>query len=648
MTDYDVLFQPIRLGQLELKNRIVMAPMGTNFGDGSGHVCEETVQYYTRRARGGVGLITTEAMYVHPSGAHRTGAMGIDCDELIPGLTSLTDAVHAAGGKIAAQLTHAGRVVGGAVRPADYARPWGPSALPHRKTGEMSHAMTTEEIRTVVKAFGAAAVRAKRGGFDAVEVHGTHGYLLMQFMSPLWNRRADEYGGSLENRMRFPIEVVEQIRESVGPDYPVIYRMGGSELLLGGMTLDHALALAVALEKAGVSAFHVSGGINETPEDMKNSIGTNYAPKGYFLNYAACVKKAVTVPVIAVGRLGDPDVAACAIAEHKSDMVCLGRQLLADPEWPNKVRENRTDEIVRCISCNRGCIEELCLQHSITCVQNPALGHETSPAVPPEKKKHILVAGAGLAGLEFAIQAALRGHSIEIWEARSFGGGQCTMAAQSPHKEDFQCLVDSRLKKLDTLGVPVSYNKTVTARDSAGFDLVAVCTGNVSQIPPFAWKNNPIVYEAFPLLQRNYKPPEKGSTAVVVGGGAVGLETAHLLADRGFCVHVIELADHIGNGFVPTAWAAFCESCASLDLHIHTCSQVKDIVQNTVVLELDGKETALTDVAMVVIAVGSRPDRSLLDELQKANVPCINIGGSNGAMNTLDVVCQAYEFGRIV
>ena len=638
------MFQPIQIGSLGLKNRLVMAPMGTNFGDASGCVSEEARRYYARRAAGGVGLILTEAMYVHISGAHRAGAIGIDRDERIPELRTLTDAVHKRGGKIAAQLTHAGRVVGGAVRGEGYPQAWGPSALTHRKTGERSHAMTEEEIRLIVRAFGDAAARARKSGFDAVEIHGTHGYLLMQFMSPLWNRRKDSYGGSLENRMRFPLEVARQVLASAG-GRPVIYRIGGSELLPGGMSPEDAQTLAAELERVGVSALHVSGGINETPADMKNSIGTNYAPEGYFVDLAADIRRKVSIPVIAVGRLGNPELAASVLAEGKADLVCLGRSLLADPEWPEKVRQGREAELVRCISCNRGCIEELCRQRSITCVQNPALGHETDAVEPPRQKKRILVAGAGLAGLEFAVQAAARGHAVEVWEAADAAGGQVELAARPPHKEDFRQLISSRLKKLEKLQVPVCWNRRVTAEDGRSFDLVAVCTGAVPKVPPVPWRDEPIVCDAFSLLRKKCGLPEAGDKAVVVGGGAVGLETAHLLADRGAHVWVVDVQPKLGNGFVPTAWAAFLESCASLHIEFCTSSCVKRVFGRTVILERQKCEEVLEGVSMVVTAIGSEPDAALEKSLRQAGVSYIVLGSCAGAVDTLGTVRQAYEQG---
>ncbi|MBQ6274608.1 MAG: FAD-dependent oxidoreductase [Oscillospiraceae bacterium] len=649
MQDHSILFQPIQIGPMTVKNRIVMAPMGTNFGKTDGLVRQEAVRYYTRRAKGGVGLIMTEAMYVHPSGAHRPGAMAIDSDDKLEGIRALTYSVHEAGGKIASQLTHAGRVVGGAIRPKGYEQSWGPSALVHRKTGELSHAMTLEEIQEVIEAFGQAAVRAKKGGFDAVEIHGTHGYLLMQFMSPLWNKREDAYGGSLENRMRFPLEVTKRILDAVGPDYPVIYRMAGSEQMPGGMTVDDAMALARELEKLGVSAFHVSGGINETPADMSRSIATNYSPEGYFVPYAQRLKQEVSVPVIVVGRLGDPDLAAQVVMDGKADMICMGRQLLADPEWPEKVRTGRDEDIVRCISCNRGCIEELCLQHSITCVQNPFLGHECTPIVPVERKKKVLVAGAGLAGLEFAVQAALRGHHVDVMEKDAQPGGQCSLAALPPHKGDFQRLVDSRLHKLERLGVSLRCGVTVTAETAAGYDFVAVCTGGEQRSLPFPWVQQPIVAPAYSILRRERPHPAPGQSALVIGGGAVGLETAHMLADEGVKVHVVELAETVGNGFVPTAWAAMKADLDRLGVEIYTSTHVTDLQEGKAFLAAKDREPwAIEDLSLVVQAVGIAPDKDLYAALVAAGIPCVSLGSCNGAGNTLEAVRQGYEAGVIL
>ncbi|MBQ6314760.1 MAG: FAD-dependent oxidoreductase [Mogibacterium sp.] len=644
MGKYDKLFKPVRIGSITLKNRIAMAAMGTNFGDSSGDVKQRAIDYYCKRAEGGTALLITEAVYVHLSGAHRKGAIAIESDSRIEGLRRLTDAVHSRGAMIAAQLTHAGRVVAGAIRGADYPLAWAPSAVKHRKTGEISHEMTKDEILLIEKSFAEAAVRAKASGFDAVEVHGTHGYLLMQFMSLISNKRTDEYGGSLENRMRFPLETIREMRKAVGDDYPIIYRIGAVELAEGGYGIEDAVALSVELEKCGVSAIDVSGGINETPDDMSRSIATYYTKEAYFTEYSKKIKAAVNIPVMVVGRLQDPDTALNCIEEGFGDIVVLGRQLIADPFWPQKVMAGETDRIDRCISCNRGCIEEICAQRPMSCVQNSQVGRENDVANAGPCSKKVLVAGAGLAGLEFALRAVQRGADVTVVELGEKAGGQCMLAAVPPGKEGFSKLVSSRVRRLKEAGVEIACNKEITADDAAGYDLVAV-TGIARPIKLKAdWTDSPICVDAQEILKGNIPVPPTGSKVLVVGGGAVGLETAHMIAEKGAATTVIDIAPSVGNGFVPTLWAVFSRKLAELNVDIKCGTHIAELDGNNAVLEdSEGHSCCMDGINMIVSAVGTRCDASLADELEAKGIDVIRIGTAAGGTNTLEVTRQAFD-----
>lgn len=643
MGKYNSLFEPIKIGDICVKNRIAMAAMGTNFGDSSGDVKQRAIDYYCKRAEGGCGLIITEAVYVHPSGAHRKGAIAIDNDSRLDGLKKLTEAVHSNGAMIAAQLTHAGRVVAGAIRTADYPLAWGPSAVKHRKTGEMSHEMTLDEIKLVEKAFAEAAVRAREAGFDAVEVHGTHGYLLMQFMSHVSNKRTDEYGGSLENRMRFPLETISMMREAVGEGFPIIYRIGATELIEGGYDIEDAVALSIELEKCGVSAINVSGGINETPDDMSKSIASYFTKEAYFTDYSRQIRSAVSIPVLVVGRLQNPDTALECIETGAADMICLGRQLIADPFWPSKVKDEKCDTIDYCISCNRGCIEELCMQHPMSCVQNSLAGRENAIRDSSPCSKKVLVAGAGLAGLEFAIRAKQRGADVTVAEIGDKAGGQCLLAAIPPGKENFNRLIESRVRKLNELGVGIIYKHEITADDADGYDLVAV-TGisNPVKLPLF-WSDSPLCKEALDILKGKIKLPPEGSNVVVVGGGAVGLETAHMLAELGMNITVVDIAPIAGNGFVPTVWAAFRKMLNELHVELKELTHISGMDGSTITLQGPEGTSCIENVSMIVSAVGSRCDTSLADELKAKGKECILIGCAAGGTNTLEVTRQALD-----
>ncbi|GHV45026.1 NADH oxidase [Synergistales bacterium] len=637
------LFEPIQIGGMTLKNRVVMAPMGNNYGAGDGYVSDLTIDHYVQRAKNDVGLIITEAMYVHPSGAHRKKAMGLTQEDFIPGLQKLTIAVHEAGGKIAAQLSHAGRVVPYAHRPGGLGS-LGPSSLPHRLTGEHCKEMTLEEIHEMADAFGIAAERARRSGFDAVEVHGTHGYLVMAFISRLWNRRADEYGGIIDNRIRFALEIVDAIRGKAGEDYPVIFRMAGDEMLSGGQTLEESAYLAKKLERAGVSALHVSGGNNETPQDMKNSIATMYTSPGYFVDYAAAIRAEVSIPVIAVGRLGDPELAEQVLEEGKADMICLGRSLLADPSWARKVRSGKKDEIVPCVACNMGCIERLSKQLSISCVQNPLLGRDLRREEIRRSSRNIMVIGAGLAGLEFALRAAEQGHKVEIFEQNSAPGGQVYLASLSPGKDIFKKLIDSRLLRLDALAVPIHYDSPVGLdTDFSGWDHIVVATGGQPFIPDLEWVEAPIVRDAFQVLKEGTRAPYRSAKAIVVGGGSIGLETAHMLGDNGFSVEVLELGEESGTNLVPTVRAALKQRLKESGVTVTLKSTVTAIEDDRVTISSEECDRVVEGVSLVTIAIGTHPDNDLAQKLTDRKLPVSLIGNSAGAPNALETVLQACE-----
>jgi len=639
------LFQPISIGSLTVKNRIAMAPMGNNYGAGDGYVSDRTIDHYVQRAKNDVGLIITEAMYVHPSGTHRKKAMGLTDDAFLPGLEALTNAVHDAGGKIAAQLSHAGRVVAYAHRPNGF-DPWGPSSVPHRMTGELSREMTLDEIHEMVKAFGTAALRARRGGFDAVEVHGTHGYLVMAFVSRLWNKRTDAYGGSLDNRIRFALEIVEAIRHHAGKDYPIIFRMAGEEMLPRGQTRDEGVYLAKKLEVAGVSALHVSGGNNETPNDMRKSIATMYGEPGYFVENASAIKSQVSIPVIAVGRLGDPMLAAQVLADGKADMICLGRPLLADPAWIKKVEAGKIDDIVPCIACNMGCIERLGKQLAITCVQNPLMGREPVFLEPAPISRNVLVVGAGLAGLEFALQNARRGHKVTLLEKGETSCGQVYLASRSPGKQLFMELIHSRTRKLKELGVEIQYGTPVdTAFYWKAYDHIVIATGGKPIIPDLPWTKAPIVQDAFKVLEEGTIAPQLGAKAIVVGGGSIGLETAHMLGENDFSVEVVELGEEPGFNLVPTIRAALAECLKQAGVTVTLSSTVTEIEGDTVTITSGKDSRIVSRVSLVVVAIGTQPDNALALELVDRGLVVSVIGNSAGALNALDTVLQACELG---
>jgi len=433
MKKFEKLFEPIKIGTMEVKNRFVVPPMGTNFANPDGSVSQQLIDYLVSRAKGGYGLIIVEVTAIDPLGKAIPLQPGIWDDKFIPGWKKLVDEVHKYGAKIAVQLHHAGRQT---TREVIGAQPVAPSPIPCPVDREMPRELTTEEVYELIEKFGDAARRARDAGFDAVEVHGAHGYLIAQFMSAYSNKRIDEFGGDFKGRMKFPVEIVKNIRRKVGNGYPVIFRFSGDERVPGGRTIDESRMVARVMEHVGVDALHVSTGVYGS---LPWLIAPSAVAPGYNIYAAEEIKKVVNTPVIAVGRINDPLLAEDIIESGKADMVSLGRESIADPEIPNKVAAGRIEEISPCIGCMQACVGYLFDPNhlKISCLVNPFTGRETELNIEKaEKPKKVMVVGGGPGGLEAAWVAAKRGHKVTLCEKENTLGGQYRIGAIPPAKQD--------------------------------------------------------------------------------------------------------------------------------------------------------------------------------------------------------------------
>ncbi|MCK9357361.1 MAG: FAD-dependent oxidoreductase, partial [Dehalococcoidia bacterium] len=467
------VLEPLTLGSLQLRNRLVMAPVTTQYADERGRVTEQLKAHYETRARGGAGLIIVEASYVLPVGQAFKDQLGIYDDSLIPGLRQLAAAIKRQGCVAAIQLHHAGRMAKSGLSGL---QPVAPSAIADPR-GEQPRALDASAIRSTVRSFAEAAARAKEAGFDGVEIHGAHAYLIDQFISPSANRRTDAYGGPLENRARFMLEVVAAAREAVGADYPVWLRMNGREYgVEGGTTLEDALEVARLAERAGAAAIHVSAYGPATPT---NRTTAGFQP-AVIADLAAAMKHAVSIPVMAVGRI-TPEAAEDLLESGAADLVALGKALLADPDLPGKLVEGRDEEIVPCIVCMH-CRDSLMLAApgGIRCQVNPRLGcdHEPAAVAAPVSKK-VLIVGGGPAGMVAALTAARRGHSVTLWERGRALGGQLLQAAVPPHKDRIGCYTRFLARELGRSGVVVELQREATVEEVLGArpDAVVVATG---------------------------------------------------------------------------------------------------------------------------------------------------------------------------
>lgn len=648
---YPHLFSSVEINGMELKNRVVMPAMATGYGNMDNTVSDRLVHYLRLRARGGTGLIVTEVCAVLPRGRGFPNELGIWSDDFIPSLAKIPDAVHEEGAKAAIQLHHAGRET---FQSAAGDVPEAPSPIPSVVLGQPCEEMSTGRIHEVVEAFGHAALRAKKAGFDAVEIHGAHGYLLTQFLSPFSNHRQDAYGGSEENRSRFVLEVVESVRAKVGSNYPVIIRVSADELVRGGYDLEFMKRLAPRLATAGVDAIHVSVGVYSTPGNL--SIASMDTEPGFNLFRARAVKEAVSVPVIGVGRIGHPDVAEAALARGDADLISFGRQHLTDPDFIGKVREGNLDNVRWCVACNQGCIERLAMEmKSTTCTFNPSCGQElkeSSLSVSSDAgkdtaaRKRVWVIGAGPAGLSAALSASDCGHDVEVFEKDDRPGGQLKPASTPPNKKAFMGWVNWAVRQLEKRGVSISCCSEVTSehlREKAP-DTVILATGSFPAAAPVPGIDSSHVFDARDVLTG--KAELKGP-AVVLGAGYVGMETADFLLARGVEVAVIEMQPTPPVGKMTAHGYWLHKRIRDAGGRVLYGATVKDIGPESVVY-VQNDEERIEPAAMVVTAMGAKPDNALEDALVQMGIACRTVGDAKSPRRIIEAIHEGHRAGREV
>ncbi|MBS3756751.1 MAG: FAD-dependent oxidoreductase [Desulfobacterales bacterium] len=622
MTELDALFSPITIRNTEIPNRAVLPPMGTGLCEKGGRVNDALLAYIKRQARGGAGLLISEITAVHPTGMVAPKQVGAWDDDFLPGLKALAENMRAFGGKAAMQLHHAGRESFYMIKKG---KAMGPSAVPSLVYGQAPAEMSIEDIREIVAAFGTAAGRARKAGFDAVEIHGAHGYLITQFLSAISNHRMDEYGGSFENRSRFAIEVAEEVRRNVGDNFPVLFRISAEEYIKNGYTVDDILGILPQLVGAGVDAIHASVGTHGSPAGV-TSAPPAFEP-GFNVWRARKIKEAAGIPVIAVGRFNDPRPANNAIATGDADFVAFGRQQLCDPDFLQKARENRYEDIRKCIACNQGCIErEMFEGKSVRCAINPETGQELAyPEQPAAQPKTVWIVGSGPAGLIAAYEAGRRGHEVSLFEKEPEAGGNILYACKAPHKEIYGDWIRWQARQVEKAGVPIQTNTKVTADMIADAkpDAVILAIGGEKIIPQIPGIDLPHVYDAWQVLGETAAP---GKNALVVGGGLIGMETACFLASKGSSV---TLAEQLESSPVP--------KYTSHGYTLHKYLREKQCIFrfSTAVRKIDtaavtfaaGEQTEeVSGFDQVVLAVGMKPRNALKRDLEKSGFPHTLVG----------------------
>ncbi|HLZ18867.1 MAG TPA: FAD-dependent oxidoreductase, partial [Smithellaceae bacterium] len=532
------ILSPLKIKSLELPNRVVMPPMGTNLGNADSTVSPENLAYLKRRAKGKPGLLITEITGVHPNGMVTPHELAAFDDRFIPGLRRMADVAHQEGCKIAMQVHHSGRE---SLYMLGQGKAIGPSAIPSIVFKGTPREMTKADIEEVIAAFGSAARRACEAGFDAVEIHCAHGYLLTQFLSALSNQRTDEYGGkTLKERSRFVLEVLRSIRQQTGPDFPISIRISAEEFIKGGYSADDMQSIAPDFVAAGADILHASFGTHGSPGGITQA-PAEYAP-GFNAWLARKMKDAVSIPVIAVGRFTDPADAEKVLAQGDADLIAFGRQFLADPDFLIKAKEGRTEDIRQCIACNQGCIErEMLGEGNIRCSINPETGLET---LYPEKKsaspKNVWVIGSGPAGLTAASEADRLGHRVTLFEKKKILGGQIRYAQLPPHKEIYGQWIDWLIGQIKKTGVTIKnetdVNETILREGKP--DFVILATGGEKIVPPIPGIDREFVCDAWQILDGRIAPKEN---IVVIGGALIGMEVADFLTQKGKAVTIVEM-----------------------------------------------------------------------------------------------------------
>jgi 2,4-dienoyl-CoA reductase-like NADH-dependent reductase (Old Yellow Enzyme family)/thioredoxin reductase len=604
---YQPLFTPCKIGSMTVKNRFVVPAMDSHYTNTEHQFTEDALYYYGEKAKGGFGMVITEFLCVSEEGLAEPTQAAIYDDSFIPGLKKLVDHIHSYDCRFIAQLQHSGRRQG---KGTSTHIAVGPSSKPDFGTETRVHELTTEEVQVIKKKFVDAALRAQQAGFDGVEIHGAHGYLLDTFLDKGVNKRVDQYGGNITNRARIVCEIVQEVKAACGSDFPVIVRTSGVEGYEGGNEIEDVVAQSMLIEAAGADAINISYG---------TAIQSYYRKPGFNVDHVRKVKEAVKIPVIGIGRINDPTLALSCITTGAMDLVALGRQSLADPHFPEKVREGRINEIITCTGCMQRCLYTSSFEpgYGTSCMNNPFTGKERTWLIEnAEKPKKIAVVGAGVAGLQAAWILGKRGHQVTVYEKNSTAGGQYRLAAVPTYKQDHAKIISTCLEFCRKYQVKVIYNTTVTREllEKEGFDEIVLSTGSVHVIPRFIDRSQPNIFTAQQILA--FEKVLNRKNVIVLGAGLVGVETAEVLAGYGNDVTVVDMLDTAAPLAPKRPRENLMAHLKKLNVKLQLSSRVLAIHPDGIDYECEGQEHSLRGFDDIILAFGSRSDTSLSETLE--------------------------------
>jgi 2,4-dienoyl-CoA reductase-like NADH-dependent reductase (Old Yellow Enzyme family)/thioredoxin reductase len=635
------LFSPFRIKNIDLKNRIVMPGLASFLIEDDGSVTDKTIEHYRKRAAGGPAMVILEAHAVSEEGIVSLHQARIYDDRFTDGISRIADVIRSEGAVPAIQIHHSGRQTPARVIKR---RAFAPSDLPCPSILEEVEPLSVEGIGEIVRKFGDAAARAVEAGFDLLEIHGAHGYLINQFLSRFSNIREDRYGGDITGRTRFAREIIEEVRRRIGPDFPLSFKISAQEFVPAGLDVEEAVEILKQLVEAGTDVVQISAGNDGTPEWICQPM---FMEKACLADSAARIRRVLNVPVMAVGRINDPLLAEAILVEGKADLVCIGRGLLADPEMPLKAKAGQLDDIRICIACNT-CMESIFRKGRVECLVNPTLGREKEMEIrPTATPKKVMVIGGGPGGLNVAWVAAKRGHDVHLYERQSFLGGQLYLGTVTGYKRELLTLIHFQKRQLQKYGVKTHLNLEVTLDtiEQERPDAIILCTGSRPVMPDVPGLDKSIVF-SLPEILTGRKPVKRKS--VIIGGGATGCEVAHHLSEHGCPVTVVEQLPRIAPQLESITRKVLLRQLKERGVQFMTeCRLARVEDRGVVVADPEGKERFI-EAEGVVIAVGNRSDNGLYEQIKGLGIPIYRIGDCLEPRGAKHAIFEGAVIGRTI